>query len=278
MSGGVEDRAGQASFTRIDPSRTMLRLEELNGMHDLSGSNLYSAELKKLPLLSREEQQPLIAKARRGDQTARDTLVIHCLHWTMNRAALLWKERQPKHLGLMDLVGVANVEIMEKFDRALEKDDPVVFLLSSAAYEMQSHVSNRDPLITRPRYDREKLKRLDPVPSTTVSLDAPAHEGKHPINETLAAVNPQPLDDVERREERKYAILHQAVHQLSPTLRRATVELYGLFGQPAKTKRELAAEAKITPKGIGDANLRARRLLAERLAPYRTQLMRRSYG
>ncbi len=275
MSGGSAEQGGS---TRIDPSRTMLTLEEVDRISDLSGSALYSAELKRVPLLSREEQQPLIAKARLGDQTARDTLVIHCLHWTMNRAALLWKERQPKHLDLMDLVGVANVEIMEKFDRALEKDDPVLFLLSSAAYEMQSHVSAKDSMIQKPRYGREKMKRLDPVPATTVSLDAPAPEGEHPFVETLAAENPTPIDKVERREERKYALLHQAINQLSPTLRRATVALYGLFGHPAKTKRELAAEAKITLRGIGDANVRARRQLAERLAPYRAQLMRRSYG
>jgi hypothetical protein len=152
----------------------MLRLEELNGLRDLSGATLYSAELKRLPLLSREEPPPLLMQARRGDQAAKDALVIHCLHWTVRKAARLYRQHRPKHLDLMDLVGVANVEIMEKFERALKKDDPVQFLLSSAAYEMESHVSRNDSLIIKPRYGREKLQLLDPVPATIVSLDEPS--------------------------------------------------------------------------------------------------------
>jgi len=277
MSGqGVEDRAGQGGCTRIDPLRTMLTLEELNKLDMLSGSTLYSAELKRLPLLSREEQKPLLAKARRGDQTAKDALVIHCLNWTVRRAARVYRQQRPKHLDLMDVVGVAHVEIMEKFERALEADEPVKFLLSSAAYEMESHVSTKDPMITRPRYGREKMKKLDPVPSTTVSLDAPPREGEHPFAETITAEQHLPQEDVERREQRKYALLHQAVNELSPTLRHSIVELYGLFGQPARTNHELARAYNITKRAVNDRTLRAGKILAERLAPYRTQLTRRS--
>ena len=266
----AEYQPGHAGCPPIDPLRTMLELEELNRLRDLSGSTLYSAELKRLPLLSRVEQQPLLTQARRGDQKAKDALVIHCLHWTVRRAARLYRQHHPTHLDLMDLVGVANVEIMEKFERALEKDDPVTFLLSSAAYEMQSHVTTKDSLIIKPRYGREKLKRLDPVPATTVSLDAPSPEGVHPLAETLAAEQHVPQDAGGRKQVRTNAILHQAVNELSPTLRRAVVELYGLFGQPARTKQDLAKAARITPRGIRDADLRARKQLAERLAPYGT--------
>src|SRR6266699_4361383 len=164
----AEYQPGHAGCPPIDPLRTMLELEELNRLRDLSGSTLYSAELKRLPLLSRTEQQPLVTQARLGDQTAKDALVIHCLHWTVRRAARIYKQHRPRHLDLMDLVGVAHLEIMEKFERALEKPDPVTFLLASAAYEMQSHVGTNDSVIIKPRYGREKMKRLDPVPATTV--------------------------------------------------------------------------------------------------------------
>ncbi len=261
---------GHAGNTRIDPLRTMLEVEDLNRLHDLSGSTLYSAELKRLPLLSRVEQHPLVTQARRGDQNAKDALVIHCLHWTVRKAARIYRQYHPRHLDLMDLVGVGNVEIMEKFDRALEKPDPVTFLLSSAAYEMQSHVGTNDSVIIKPRYGREKMQRLDPVPATIVSLEAPSPEGEHPLVETLAAEQHVPQDAGRRRQKRTNAILHQAVNELSPTLRRAVVELYGLFGQPARTKKDLAKAARITPRGIRDADLRARKQLAERLAPYGT--------
>src|SRR5260221_729557 len=204
----AEHRPGHAGYTRIDPLRTMLGLEELNRLHDLSGSTLYSAELKRLPLLSRVEQQPLLTQARSGDQAAKDALVIHCLHWTVRRAARIYRQHHPRHLDLMDLVGVGNVEIMEKFERALEKPDPVKFLLASAAYEMQSHVGTNDSVIIKPRYGREKMKRLDPVPATIVSLDAPSPEGVHPLAETLAAEQHVPQDAGSRKQERTNAIIH----------------------------------------------------------------------
>jgi len=55
MAAQSEYRLGQAGCRGIDPLNTMLPLEELNKLDTLSGSTLYSAELKRLPLLSREQ-------------------------------------------------------------------------------------------------------------------------------------------------------------------------------------------------------------------------------
>jgi len=173
----------------------------------------------------------------------------------------------------MDVVGVAHVEIMEKFERALKTDEPVKFLLSSAAYEMESHVKTHDPMIIRPRYGKERMRRLDPVPATTVSLDVPPPDGEHPLTETLAAAR-QPQEDSERREQRKYSILYQEINKLRPTLKHSIIASYGLFGEPARTNHELAKAYKLTKRAVNDRNLRARRILAERLAPYRRQLTR----
>ena len=275
---GAESRAGQGNLSTINPSLTMLSLEDLDEMTNLSGSILYSAEVKRLPHLSREEQRPLIDKARHGDKDAKDTLILHCLKWSITRAVRIYLEQEPEHLDVMDLVGVANVEIMEKMDRAIaQMEDPVMFLLSSAAYEMQSYCRYKNPLIQRPRQSNERLQKADPHPASTVSLEATDKKRKLPLSETLAAKAYvlEADEEVERREARKYALLHRAVDELSPTLRRVIVEGYGLFGQPARTKQELANSTRRKLSGIRDADLRARKLLAERLAPYGTIFRKR---
>ncbi len=242
-------------------------------MSDLSGSTLYSAEVRRLPRLTRAEQRRLIGKARHGDTNARDALVMHCLNWSIMRAVRIYQEQEPEHLDVMDLVSVGNVEIMEKLDRAIaQMDDPVKFLLSSAAYEMQSYCHYKNPLIQRPRQSNERLRKVDPIPATTVSLEATERGRKLPLSETLPgkACVLTADDAPERRETRKYALLHAAVDALTPTLRRVIVEGYGVFGQPTKSRQELAEATQRKVSGIRDADLRARKQLAERLAPYGT--------
>ena len=61
-----------------------------------------------------------------------------------------------------------------------------------------------------------------------------------------------PPDEVERREQRRYARLYQAVNTLSPTLRRSIIESYGLFGEPARTNHELASTYHITKRAVNE--------------------------
>jgi hypothetical protein len=155
-------------------------------------------------------------------------------------------------------------------------EDPVLFLLSSAAYEMQSYCRYKNSLIQRPRQSNERLRKVDPFPATTVSLEVTDGGRKLPLSETLAG-KPCVLEADEekgQREEHKYAPLHAAVDALSPTLKRVIVEGYGLFGQPSKTRQEIATATRRKVSGVRDADLRARKLLAERLASYGTVFQR----
>src|SRR5437660_1193495 len=118
---------------------TMLTREELQGMDDLSGSTLYTAEVKRIPRLSLEEQQPLFDEARQGSLEARNRLVLHCLHSTLNIAARIYAQRQPKHSDFMDLVSAAQVKMLEKFDKALATEEPLSSLIRTAAFEMKMY-------------------------------------------------------------------------------------------------------------------------------------------
>lgn len=234
----------------IIPSQSMLTLEELQQITDISGPTLYSAEAKRIPRLTRDEQKAVIEKARQGDADARDAVVMNCLNWTMMKAAYIHAVASPEHLDLMDLVGVGYVEIMEKVDRSLEKDDPVIYLLSSAAYEMKSHAGFKDDLISRPRASTEALKKRDPFPVRTVTLEEKMYE--------ISSVAPT---------ETSYPSLHEAMNSLTPSCRRTIIESYGLNGQPAKTLQEIAKESNLKYSGVRDAHLRGRKQLAEKLTP-----------
>lgn len=61
-------------------------IEELNAMPDLSGITLYSAELRRLPHYSREEEAQHIEQARLGDDEAKTALLNRCLPWLMKKA------------------------------------------------------------------------------------------------------------------------------------------------------------------------------------------------
>ena len=57
--------------------------DELEQIPDLSGQSLYGAEVKRILLLTEEQQENYLAAAREGgDREARTKLVPHRLNWT----------------------------------------------------------------------------------------------------------------------------------------------------------------------------------------------------
>src|SRR5437588_7391968 len=156
----------------------MLIADELDRMDDLSGSVLYSAEVKRIPLLPQEEQTAYIEAARSGDELAQQRLVVNCLNWTMTKAASIYRDREPVHSDLMDLVGHAHLKMLEALPKALHANDPMRYLMSVSALEMRLYCSYDDPMVKRSRW-RPKSDN-HPV---TVSLEA----GTVPSIHTIAA-------------------------------------------------------------------------------------------
>src|SRR2546430_2409019 len=100
-------------------SEYLLPLEQLQQMDDLSGSTLYSAEVRRIPFIAREEQPTYVEAARNGDNEARNALLLNCLNWTMTKAASIYRDREPAHSDLMDLVGHAHLKMLEALPKAL---------------------------------------------------------------------------------------------------------------------------------------------------------------
>src|SRR5712692_5815964 len=108
----------------------MLTTDELEQLDDLSGSALYSVEVKRIPYLTRDEEAACIEAARTGSLQARNELICDCLYWTLLKATATYQERTPPHSDLMDLVGHAHVTLLEAFPKALAADKPVKYLMS----------------------------------------------------------------------------------------------------------------------------------------------------
>lgn len=73
----------------------------------------YLDDIRALPMLSREEEVKLAAKARSGDQAARATLVQGNLRFVISIA----KRYQHRGLSLVDLIAEGNVGLIKAVDR-----------------------------------------------------------------------------------------------------------------------------------------------------------------
>jgi hypothetical protein len=190
------------------PHESMLTVDELDQMDDLSGSTLYSAEVKRIPFLTNDEQADYIEAARNGDETARQRLLLNCLNWTMTKAASIFEEREPAHSDLMDLVGHANVKLCEALDNALTSSSPVKYLMSVAALEMKFYCIYHDQLVMRSR--NRPVSSSHPV---TVSIE----QGSAPPLQTIAGPDVQLTsgETSEGLQEAEYQIVHDAIRSLS---------------------------------------------------------------
>ncbi|MCR4789635.1 MAG: RNA polymerase sigma factor RpoD/SigA [Treponemataceae bacterium] len=81
-----------------------------------SSTTLYLKDIKRIPLLSREEEFDLAMKAKKGDAKARDKIVSSNLRFVINIA----KQYQGRGLDLMDLISEGNIGLLV----AIEKFDP----------------------------------------------------------------------------------------------------------------------------------------------------------
>ncbi|HVB24088.1 MAG TPA: sigma-70 family RNA polymerase sigma factor [Ktedonobacteraceae bacterium] len=244
---------------------TMLTIDELDQMDDLSGTVLYAAEVKRIAYLTREEQAGYIEAAREGDIAAQEALLLNCLHWAHYRAWAVMHDFEPSHSDIMDLVGCANVRMVEALPSALKASDPIKYLMSVSANEMKRYCMYHDPLIKRHR--DQPLSKPHPI---TYSLE----EGGQPLTDSLAGPDIQ-LVPPEMHEEKKlseYQVVYDALQQLSRRKREVLIAAYGLYGEPAQRNGDIAEMLDLPKETVEKYLWRAKLSLAEKLAPYVTEL------
>lgn len=235
-------------MTEYDPL-SMLTLDELKEMGDISGLALYHAEAKRIPPLTPQEQGTLLEEARHGSVAARNRVLMNCLSDTMRMAKYKLSERELRHSDLMDLIGVANVKMLEKFPKALEKEDPIQYLMTEVMYDMKHYMLYNDPMIQRSR--QIKFDRSHPITSS----------GEAERYERLPAPDLRLVSE----EATHYPELHTAIAQLTPIRRNALTRRFGLYDHPAESVGEIAKSEGRTYRSIDSAVFNGRRSLAKTL-------------
>lgn len=239
----------------------MLTIEELNHMDDISGPVLYSAELRRLPFLTPKAEAQHITKAQAGNDESRSALLSHCLPWLMAKAVAVYAERRPSHSDVMDLVGQANLEMVEALPNALQADNPVRYLMSVGVLAMKRYSFYNDPMIRRPRRRPDDYEH-----PTMASLEA----GEWPLLENIAmpdiSLTREETEEWKIREQDK--IIYAALQQLSPHYRDTLVAYYGLYGQPAKRAGDIAKELQKNKKAVEHTLRRAKDKVAANLTSF----------
>ena len=228
---------------------TLPTLDELNRMDDLSGAALYRTEVQRLPYLTREQQADYVGAAQAGDTDATHALILNCLNWTMRRAHVIYRDRAPQHTDVMDLVGTANMRMLEAAPNALTAHDPVSYLMTVASNAMRWQVTYRDPLVTR-QHD-QPLTKAHP---TTVSLE----DWDVPV--ALA-----PLVT------RGHQFVHDALKQLSKRHQIVLAAAYGLHGERVMKHEDIAVMLNVSKGTVEKYLWRAKRRLAAKLGPHITK-------
>src|SRR5205085_4103049 len=123
-------------------------------------------------------------------------LITDCLHYTLYKADVTYRDRTPPHSDMMDLIGHAHVTLLEAFPKALKAEKPIKYLLSMAAVAMRLYCTYDDPLIRRPR-----TKPFSVDHPHTVSIEA--------------AGEPEVAEVEEQIPNEEYQLVYDAVQQLT---------------------------------------------------------------
>ena len=241
----------------------MLSTDELDLMSDISGPALYNAEVSRIPFLTAEEQTRSAGEARLGKTEAQHELLLNCLNWTRTKAAAIYLEYAPAHADIMDLVGQANVEMVEALPKAVQTDNPVGYLMGVGVLAMKRYCLYNDPLVKRPRHKPARY-----APTTTVSME----EHAWPLVQTMAAPDVCLVSDEERERqtEAAYRVVYDALGDLSQKRRELLIAYYGLCGQPARKEADIAKERRMHKRAVESSLRRAKVSLATKLMSYVT--------
>jgi RNA polymerase sigma factor (sigma-70 family) len=222
----------------------MLGIDELQQMSDLSGPALYRAEVKRVPLIPRDEQPAVIEAARNDDETARHDLILTCLNWTMRRAHAMCQEYPPQHSDMMDLVGHANMKMVEALPCALRADDPVAYCMTVGAAAMRWYCLYNDPLIQRKR--DEPLTYSHPG---TVSLED----------------NDEPVPECPEDTCTDFKLVYEALGQLSKRHQTVLIAAYGLHDEARHRNEDIATMLNVDKGTVEKYLWRAKKRLADKL-------------
>jgi DNA-directed RNA polymerase sigma subunit (sigma70/sigma32) len=211
----------------------------------LTSEELYSREVRCIRPLTVEKEWEIIKQAREGNMAARTALIKSCLNYVGCIAA--WHARYARHDDYLDLVGIGNKEVVERFDEALTKENPCGYLRGCAKYAIIYYCFNRSSLIPTPWVARKRF--------SVTSLDNPVYSS------TLSQ------ETAEAQEQLDYSYLYEVLEQLPKHFQDVLIKHYGLYGKPVESLYQMSRQMSTSVKGSKAylIEYRALKLLREQL-------------
>jgi hypothetical protein len=216
----------------------------------LTALSLYFREINDIALLSHEREKELALRARAGDEAAKCELIESCMHYVAKVAETFYQTMPRGRDEYLDLVSVGHLALVERFDRALQTENPSAYLRGIAKQHIWAHCVYSSWLITLP----ERKNYIGQSPDVC-SLNAHVGNTDQIYQDIVAAQT----DVVTERPSEFFEALHRGIESaLTPTEREIVVRYYGLYGSTAHTTHEISYALSGNPNSNFAAGLRLR--------------------
>lgn len=188
----------------------------------LTSKQQYKHDVQSEPPLTQEEQTTLLALAFEGDQQARSVLIVRHLadyvqYWAGRYArAYAWASAR---LEYADLVQEGNIIVLEKFDLALKKENPLAYLKGCVKLHLWRYCHRYASAILTPDHE-EGAYPVD-------SLDAPIPETDEG---TLADLLENKTGN--QSEAKDFTLLYKAIGLLAKRQQEVIRRFYGMDCAP----------------------------------------------
>lgn len=177
--------------------------------------------------LPKDQEHDLVERARRGDSSARETIILACLAYVIRVASTYFRTRSVSHDEFLDLVSIGHLELVESLDLALAKQSCFPYLCACAKFAIHRYCYEHSDLITRKQ--GTELRE-------TISLQALQDEGFD-----LSAPEAVQTDESKAL----YGPLYEAIATLNEKQQEVLIRHYGLFDQPEERLADLRASLNL---------------------------------
>ncbi len=263
----------------------------------LDSLNLYFQQVKKIAVLSPDEEKELIIKAKKGDEEAFKKIIVANQKLVV-KEALKYYFKEDNFLDLVNEGNKGLIEALKRFDparenrfytyalwwvrseirRYLSKNQKIIsfpdifynnYLNFKKAYFMLNKKLKRRPsekeLAKELDIPVKKVKVLLTVPDEVVSLDKNAVNGEHFSLSTLlpdsSSVDPQDLLIVGSTRD----LVREDVEELTEKESQVIKLRYGFQDQESMKLREIAKKMDMSPEGVRRIELKALKKLRDKL-------------
>ena len=263
----------------------------------LNSLNLYFQQVKKIAVLTPEEEKELIIKAKQGDEEAFKKIIIANQKLVV-KEALKYYFKEDNFLDLVNEGNKGLIEALKRFDvnrenrfytyalwwvrseirRYLSKNQriisfPDIFYNSYLNFKKEYFKLSKD-LKRRPTIEElskklgipeKKVKVLLSVPDEIISLDKSIDDDQAPQLSTLLADTSSldPQDEMIGLSTR--AVIREDVEELTDKESEVIKLRYGFEDQDPMKLREIAKKLEMSPEGIRRIELKALKKLRNKL-------------